>query len=383
MEPSRLMQKTNRLRVLNHIRRNPGCSRPVIARDTGLSLSSLTNITNYLLEAGLVEECGMEQASRVGRKSTLLQINAGRYHLICVFIRAESVSLYATDLLGAPLCVRSEDIAGCDANEALHRMVSALRQLIIEEHLTPLAIGVAVSGLVLEHTSFVMSSELEWRNVNLKDKLSMCLGRPVFVANNSQLRAAWYYHRYCSPEDNLVFLDLAGGIGAVQFAAGGLCRSTLGEIGHTTVKADGDPCFCGNRGCLEAMCSTKRLMAIYEKAAGSPPGSVWEVERAAARKDPAGLTAVTECGTYLGLGMANLVNLLNPTVLAVNTGGFSHSPGVLQAAEAELRRRAFPDLTRDLQVRQVTLEEHTMVSGMAQLLWDRVFDLSFEGNIVE
>ena len=81
-----LMQKINRLKVLNYVRRNPGVSRPQIAAETGLSLSSLTNITSYLLEEGLLAEDGTEQVGCVGRKSTLLRFRAEAYGLICISI---------------------------------------------------------------------------------------------------------------------------------------------------------------------------------------------------------------------------------------------------------------------------------------------------------
>ena len=68
-----LMQKMNRLKVLNYIRRNPDISRPVLSEKTGLSLASITNVTTYLLDIGLLTESGIEPAERVGRKSILLR----------------------------------------------------------------------------------------------------------------------------------------------------------------------------------------------------------------------------------------------------------------------------------------------------------------------
>ena len=81
---AQLIQKMNRLRVLNYIRRNPDVARPMIAHDTGLSLSSVTNIISYLLSAGFVTESGMEKAERVGRKGTLLRFGANAYGIVCI-----------------------------------------------------------------------------------------------------------------------------------------------------------------------------------------------------------------------------------------------------------------------------------------------------------
>lgn len=381
---NQLMQKMNRLKVLAFVRRHPGCSRLAISKSTGLSMSSLTNMVNYLLDLGILEECGTEQVGRVGRKSTLLQLNAARNALICAFVSGSQINLYVTDLLGEALEKHTVPTENFTGEEAVSRMTDSLRNIINSR--TPgqiLAVGVAVSGLILEDSRFVMSSELKWRHVDFKHILQQETGLPVFVDNNSQLRAAWYFRSCCKEKDNLLFLDLEGGIGAVQFAEGGVCRTTLGEIGHTTVQRDGDPCFCGNRGCLEAMCSVKRLLSLYETAQGRRPADLAEMEQLYRTGDPSAIFAAEDCGSYLGMGMANLVNLLNPSVLAVHTGSFTDCPCVLDAAERELNKRAFSALTEHLDIRRIIQTEDTMLSGMAQLLCDRVFDIGFEGNIIE
>ena len=81
-----LMQKMNRLKVLNYVRANPGVARPTIATETGLSLPSLTNVTTYLLSEGLLKEIGQEDVGRVGRKGMLLKLNERAFELLLVFI---------------------------------------------------------------------------------------------------------------------------------------------------------------------------------------------------------------------------------------------------------------------------------------------------------
>lgn len=381
---NQLMQKMNRLKVLRYVRRNPECSRPVIARETGLSLSSITNITTYLMDIGILYECGMEQVGRVGRKSALLRMRETRNDLICAFVSGSQTNLYVTDLLGVAKEKYTVSTEGCSGEESLQRMTAELKRILsLRGRERFLAIGVAVSGLILEDSRFVMSSELKWRSLDLKHTLEQETGLPVFVDNNSQLRAVWYYRSAGFSQENMVYVDLEGGIGAVQLADGSICRNTLGEIGHTTVKKDGEPCFCGNRGCLEAMCSVKRLFSLYESAQGSRPTSLTDLQRLYEDGESAAVFAVESCGTYLGIGLANLVNLLNPQMLAIHTGSFTQCPSVLTVAERELRRRSFPALTENLLVHHTTQTEDTMLSGMAQILCDRVFDIAFPNNIVE
>ena len=81
-----LMQKMNRLKVLDYVRRHPNTTRPCIAKGTGLSLPSITNTTSYLLDIGLLCENGTEKVDRVGRKSVFLSFCAKTYDLICIFL---------------------------------------------------------------------------------------------------------------------------------------------------------------------------------------------------------------------------------------------------------------------------------------------------------
>ena len=98
-----LMQKMNRLKVLNFVRRNPDVSRPNISVETGLSLASITNVTSYLLDLGLLIESGTEKVGRVGRKSTLLRFCASSYDLICIYLSEKYINIAYTDLEGKAL----------------------------------------------------------------------------------------------------------------------------------------------------------------------------------------------------------------------------------------------------------------------------------------
>ena len=126
---NQLMQKMNRLKVLSYVRRNPECSRPMIARDTGLSLSSITNITTYLMDIGILYECGTEQVGRVGRKSALLRLQETRNDLICAFVSGSQINLYVTDLLGKAKEKYTVSTEGCSGEEAMQRMTSEVKRI--------------------------------------------------------------------------------------------------------------------------------------------------------------------------------------------------------------------------------------------------------------
>ena len=151
-----LMQKINRLKVLNHVRRNPDVVRPMIAKETGLSLASITNITSYLIEVGLLSETGTENVGRVGRKSTLLRFCASKYNLICVVLGKNHINIAYTDLEGKIADIIKVDSAKLTPDEIMNSVRENV-QLLLSNHGKErvLGIGVAISGLVLDNNRFV------------------------------------------------------------------------------------------------------------------------------------------------------------------------------------------------------------------------------------
>lgn len=380
-----LMQKMNRLDVLNFIRRNSNVTRPQLAEETGLSLASITNITAYLLENGFICEGGTEEAGRVGRKSTLLNFCAKSYDLVCVYLSDKDISIALTDLKGRIKKKISEDAAGKDTESAAAVLKEGISSLLREcDPKRILGIEVAISGLVLENSRFVLSSSLKWKALNIKQLLEESFSLPVFVDNVSLLKAVRYF-RQSDREDisNMLFIDMEKGIGAVQYINGEVPRRILGEVGHTTVEKDGDPCFCGNSGCLEVMCSPARAISLYASSSGKSANGLKEIENLYKAGDKSAVYAVNNCGKYLGIGLANLVNLFNPSSIVINVGDFRDCPSVFLCADDELRKRAYPSLTENIKIEKVELAEEDIIFGSADSLCDRLFSISSANCPVE
>ena len=361
-----LMQKMNRLKALNYVRNNPNCSRPQIAQATGLSLPSVTNVTTYLLDIGILCENGTEEVSRVGRKSVLLRLCAEKYDLVCVHLEDTTAIITRTDLEGTIKEKTQLEMAGKDS-EVLAKKLSEAIVTIVNAHDKEkvLGIGVAMNGLVLSGSRFVMSSHLKWKSFNLKKVLEEATGIPVFIDNISVLKAAQYFSgHFKNSSKNALFIDLEHGIGAVPYIGGAIQRAILGEIGHTTVEKDGPQCFCGNKGCLEMMCSPKRLAELSAEGKSEKE-------------------AIEECGKYLGIGLANLVNLFNPREIIIDTGDFEKYPDLLKVAEKELMERAYSAITKELSITHIKETEEKIIYGTAFDLCDKLFDISFPKNIIE
>lgn len=372
-----LMQKINRLKVLNYIRKNPDISRPMLAKATGLSLSSITNIVVYLMEKRLVAETGIEEADRVGRKSTLLRCDFKYYRLICVEAGTDVATIAVTDLGGNIIDKKEISIAGLSFKDAIVSIKEQIKGFVTNKRNKVLAIGFAVSALVCDGKGTLLSSSMKWEGENLKEELEAEFKVPAFVENLTITKAAGQLEPHESKiYENIVFADIEKGFGAVQIYKGEINRALIGEIGHTTICIDGEKCFCGNNGCLEIMCSPDRVARKYNEQKGTD----FTVSQVMEIQDETSKALFAECGEYMGAGLANLVNMLAPSLLIIS-GGEMYNDTVMETAIDAVKRRAYGVLTKNLEFKSVKVGNENSIKGIARCLCDKVF--SIDSDIVD
>ena len=382
----RLMQRMNRLKVLNYIIENQPVARPTVAKATGLSLSSITNIVTYLMSIGLVDETGVESADRVGRKATLLRFCSESYYFVCVNIELNFAKIVLTDLKGTPVDKRKIKIDKDSQEKTLNLLKTEIKK-VIDEHTERrvLAIGVSTSAMVLNDRTLILSSSLKWTAIDIKQELESKLSIPTFIGNISINKAISLLHRIgLKHSDNIIFLDLDNGIGAVHFYKGSLSRGVLGEIGHTTVDLNGPECFCGNRGCLEALCSVDRIKKLYnEKKSLKSEISYNDIKKAYESGDGDAKKIICEISSYLGIGIANIINLFNPDRIFVNGGELLEIEDIYIKAVEEAKSRANTELFNHVTIEKAETSDNQEIEGIAINLCEKIFDIDFKENIVE
>ena len=131
------------------------------------------------------------------------------------------------------------------------------------------------------------------------------------------------------------------------------------------------------------MCSEQRIIKLYKEKSGEKDATLEYIAEKWTLGDLGAKAAIEECGKYLGIGLANLVNLCKPLTIVINMGAYSAIRPVIECAVKEMKTRAYPALLQDLEIREVNISDENTIKGAAFNLCDRLFDLDFKGNIVE
>ncbi len=261
--------------------------------------------------------------------------------------------------IGEP--TRSGERGPRDVLEQLAVHARGLMAQAREQGLAVRGVGVSCGGPLDTKTGVVHSPPNlpDWQNVPVKAFFENALGLPTIVENdaNATALAEWRFGAG-QGTSNMVFVTMGTGIGGGIILDGKLYRGTndlAGEMGHQTVLLNGPKCGCGKSGCLEALASgpaiarlardsmrygrQKRVLAL----AGGKPGDITaaHVVEAAKEGDPFARQVLEEAGTYMGIGLANIIQILNPECIILGTIAVHAGDLILEPIRAAIREYAW------------------------------------------
>lgn len=284
----RTLRASNRTLVLNLIRLLQPVSRVDLARRSGLTKGTVSNITNRLIEEGLLQEISVGQSTG-GRPPTLLKLAADRNLLGAVEIRPGLTTLAVATLDGTIL--RRATVETHEEHPEVFlatcaRQVYGMLKQFGDRHVV--GVGLTVPGTVSrDRQRIVTAFDLGWNDVSI-ERAARQLEWPLILENdaNAAALAELYYGTEPVTED-LVSIVLNDSLGGGIVVGRRLFRGTTGqagEIGHTTIDVHGAPCACGRPGCLGSYASARGVVERYkmlrqrEHAAGLPVQPVRQLQ---------------------------------------------------------------------------------------------------------
>lgn len=342
--------------VLNLLWRRREVSRAEIARQTGRSRSTISELVARLMATGLVVEVGSGE-SRGGRRPILIGFRDDAAVILGVDLGATHVAVVLTDLRGSVLAWHDRAYpVRTDPGGAGKLVVELCRECLTEwdgDGGFLMGIGVAVPSPVDPESPDRVLERIHpaWRGRAILDRLDAAFGAPVFVDNDANLGAvAERWWGKALGVDDFLYLKVATGVGAGLMIGGEIYRGSTGvagEIGHIVVDPKGPECVCGSHGCLATFVGTRALVErTGDLLRDSPPSSLGGVdldiriiEDAALADDPVALRVVHEAAHHLGIAVAGVLNLLNPGAVVI--GGSLARAGdrlLVPLREAVLRR---------------------------------------------
>ena len=384
--------------ILLTLLRHQNISRVRLAELTGLSTTTITNLTAELVAQGMVAEMGTEHPHRrrgVGRPRRALQLVPGAGHALGVHIGVGSLRITLTDLLARPLTMHAiAHELDRSPREVLDAALNSVNAIVAESGIAPetiVGVGVGASGLVDPLNGVnVLAPNLGWRDVPIRQWVAERLPYPVCVDNNVRAMAlAEALFGQGQGVAALAFVYARVGVGAGLVLGDQLYHGAgagAGEIGHTTILNHGDECRCGNRGCLETLVSEPALVAQARAlAAKAPDGDLAHalhatpndrmaaIFAAAAQGDAATRAMLADRARYMGIALANLVNVLNPDLIVMG-GLFAQGRAwLLPATEATLRECAFANLGQRARLTTTTFGRDVGAIGAATLALSAFF----------
>ena len=348
----------NRALVLQTLYRGGEQSRADLARYTGLTKVTISDLIADLLSEGVVIETGQRESSGPGKPAVDIDIARSRWQIIGVDLSAADAFTGAVlDLDGA--VITRLDIArdGATGQAALDKVCELVLALKDATTAPILGVGVGSPGIVDLSGVVLSAPNLGWANVDMRGVLAAASQLPVLVANDANV-AVLAEHSFGRAENDLLFVKVGHGVGAALLINDSPIYGrdmTAGEIGHVVVGTDDGPlCVCGRNGCLETWLAVPRLRAALADAIAAGPDAVTEVLR--------------EAGRRLGIVLAPIVAALGLTEIVLSGPAELLEGELLEATREALRSRLLVAFFDSLNLRTTEQGQDIVLRGAAVLV---------------
>lgn len=377
---SETVRRSNLSAIVRELHVRGPLSRSDLVALTGLTRSTIRGLIGELVAGGLVAEVPNAPAGSPGRPSPIVRPEPDGAVVIALEVNVDSLAAARVEFGGSVRQLMRVDRprGHLAVDEIVDDLVDLARPLLAGTAPDALiGIGVAVAGIVRRGDGLVrMAPNLGWRDVPLADRLRAALptAAPVSVANEADLGGLAEHRRGAAVGvDSVLYVMGEVGVGGNLIVDG---RPVIGmdgyagEIGHMPVNPAGGRCGCGATGCWETEVGERAILVRAGRAPDGGRAAIDEVARAADDGDGSALAALEDVGRWLGIGIAALVNVLNPRRVVI--GGIFERlyPLLAGAAEAAVAAHALPPAREGLEIVPGSLGVDAPIIGAAELAFE-------------
>lgn len=389
-----LMHKINRSLILSSLRKYPSQTRAKLSKRTGLTRSTISNLTDELIKKDFIHEVGYEQSTG-GRRGILLELNPDGGSAIAIKINASSVQCALSNLIGEILWHKLIPISSTEASYVLD-ICKRLIQEAIEQNAQKrliLGIGVGTTGIISEDGEVIYSKFMDWKNISFRHDWEKLYNLPVSVDNEVSLAAFGENHYGSATNDShFMYIEIGYGLGAGIVINGQLYQGMngyAGEVGYMSFLHcnDGEPIQSRT---WQSMINIPNLFKIVNRhiEIGTPTHltrdhlSFDTIIEAAYADDKAATSALIEMSKYLGMGLASLINIFDiPIFIIGGELGKQYAP-YLSYVHEEIQRHIVQTPPSGIDVRiSNLLPDAALMGAVAQVFDDILKEPSLNMNL--
>lgn len=380
-----LMKSVNKTLILNKIRMNEPISRAEIAKQTDLTPPTVSSIVKELMDQGIVMESTLGKSTG-GRKPKMLHINNDAFYIVGVDAGSNDVDCIITNLAGQILYRTKRNLPENLTNDEFISIVkdcihTAIESTSVKEKIT--GIGVAMHGAVdIETGTGLNATNWHLTNIPIKEELEKEFDLDVKVENDARAMAlgeSWFGNH--GKVNNMIVINLGRGVGAGLIVDGKLyhgLHNIAGEVGHMTIDINGLECQCGNRGCLYtfvsgpaiALRANQKLSKENKEIKDLTGEQVYEM---AMNGDQAMIDILRETGMFLGIGLTNLIHIINPELILIGGGVSRAHEFILPTVKETIEKRALTPPANKTKIVVTELHDVATLLGAVSLFLDELF----------
>lgn len=326
--------KTNKISNRNNILKMLALYAPVsrieLARNTGLSKMSLTNIISEFNELGYIKEIGLDIEAAGKRKPVLLELCERAICSVGINITRNYTEGCLADITGKILYTKRMEYSSLDKESLLEIVSSLIWEIINLGDNNIVGIGISCIGpLNLEEGKILSPTKFyDIENVAIVDEMKEKFDLPVYLYKNTICATlAEKYYGLGRDKDNFIYISVTKGVGCAAVVNGNQLFGKNGyacEIGHISVNPDGEECPCGNRGCLERYANIVKTVKNFRQAVGngektSVTGEITfeKIIAAAMEKDKLATRIIDDMCKYLAVGIVSAINIFDPELVII------------------------------------------------------------------
>ena len=375
------IHKIYRKTILDSVRTRGVISRTEINKLSDIRLATITEITAELINEGFLEEI------REPNRNKLLDLKTDTFYAVGVDIQPERLITALIDVKYGIVDKIIQDIdSKTPAGETLEILFTHIDTIISAhggKHIV--GIGISVTGMLDVTKSILISSSqlISWSNIPIKNIFNERYGLSVFTEDSAILNLL--AEKNCTDldgYDDIIYVQLGYGIGTGIMSAGRIVsghQGLAGELGHSVIIPNGKLCTCGNYGCLRTVAASYEIVSNYTSIIETRGGNITGIDihsilEAAANNDKIALNVIDESVRYIGIALANSINMLNPRMIIFGGQMFEETNYLLDPLKNIINRYILPQFTPSICYKSAELTRYGGVIGAVIPVFDTFYD---------